>query len=105
MTMIQMESNGACQRMGAPARQEVTFADGSALWLHCVVEIDSPYHRRVELANGSQALIDLRTLAPDLTFALPGATTRDTSFAVFHSLRKHFRGVQQLREAIGGPLQ
>lgn len=88
-----------------PRRQEVTFADGSALWLHCVTDDTGradPFARRIPLADGEWARVDLRQLSPDLTFHLPGASARDVSTAIFHSLRKRFDSALAMRQSMGG---
>lgn len=89
----------------APQRQEITFADGSAIWLHCVVDVakqDCPYHREVQLDNGQWCLLDLRQLAPSLAYQLPGANTREAASAIFHGLRQRFASALLLREKITG---
>lgn len=93
---------------GVPARQEVTFADGSALWLHSVhngAGAAAVFERRIPTDDGEWQRVDLRRLAPDLAFRLPGTSTRDMSSAVFQSLRKRFGSTEQMRAAIGGLAQ
>lgn len=88
---------------GSPQRQEITFADGTAIWLHRVVDahdLDCTYQRRIELGDGDERVVDLRQLAPSLAYQLPAASTREAAGAVFHGLRKRFSCVAQLRRLL-----
>lgn len=87
-----------------PTRQEITFADGTTVWLHLHVAANGGpqvYRRELPLADGSFQPVDLRQVAPELCYELPASTTRDAAAAVFHSLRKHFTSAAQFREAVG----
>lgn len=87
--------------VGVPARQEVIFADGTALWLHRVGDaLPDLFMRRIEMPNGEFARVDLRQLAPDLAVDLPIAATRDVPGLVHWSLRLQFGGAHALREAV-----
>lgn len=104
MGMIQMNSTGA--RMGAPARQEVAFKDGTAVLLHGVVDNaghPDTFARHCYQADAFVAYLDLRELAPELEGVLPGATTSDTAFAVFHTLRRRYGSANEFRQAVGAP--
>jgi hypothetical protein len=98
---------GACAPLSAaavPARQEVTFADGTVLWLHGVDGAGGardPFARLIPLPDGATALVDLRQLLPVLGYQLPCATARDTSTAVFHGLRHRFQSAGQLLQSAG----
>ncbi len=83
--------------VGVPARQEVIFADGTALWLHRVGDtLPDLFMRRIEMPNGEFARVDLRRLAPDLAVDLPIAATRDVPGLVHWSLRLAYRSAQAL---------
>lgn len=84
--------------VGVPARQEVIFKDGSAVWLHRVGDtVPDLFQRRVELPNGEYARVDLRRLAPDLAEDLPVAATRDVPGLVHWSLRLVFGSAAALK--------
>ena len=84
--------------VGVPARQEVIFKDGSALWLHRVGDtVPDLFQRRVELANGEYARVDLRRLAPELAADLPVAESRDVPGLVHWSLRLLFGSAQAFK--------
>lgn len=89
-----------------PTRQEITFADGTTVWLHLHTAADGGpqvYRREIPLPDGSFQPVDLLRVAPELCYELPAPTTRDAAAAVFHSLRKHFTSAAQFREAVGAP--
>lgn len=92
----------ALQAIG-PTRQEITFADGSTVWLHLQAQPagrQQIYSRDLSLADGSFMPVDLVRVAPELRYELPAPTTRDAAAAVFHSLRKHFGSAAQFRDAV-----
>lgn len=84
--------------VGVPARQEVIFRDGSAVWLHRVGDkVPDLFQRRVELPSGEFARVDLRRLVPDLAVDLPVAATRDVPGIVHWSLRLVFGSAAALK--------
>lgn len=84
--------------VGVPARQEVIFRDGSAIWLHRVGDdVPDLFQRRVELPSGEYARVDLRRLVPDLAVDLPVAATRDVPGLVHWSLRLVFCSAAALK--------
>jgi hypothetical protein len=88
--------------VGVPRRQEVTFADGTSVWLQSVIQAGAPDLFKRRLENESGIVVDLRELAPDLAEDLPVAATRDVPGIVHYSLRQQFKSVAQLRNALWG---
>lgn len=89
--------------VGVPPRQEVMFADGSAVVLHRVERNGAPdlFERRIQ--QGAEWLrIDLRELAPNLAIDLPISSTRDVPGTVFYSLRQRFKSTSQLLQSVAG---
>ena len=89
---------------GVPPKQEVTFADGSSLWLHRVDAIGGPdlFERRIEHDGHLGRYVDLRDLAPQLATDLPIAMTRDRPGIVFYTLKHRFKSAVDMLLQAGG---
>lgn len=87
--------------VGVPARQEVMFSDGSAVWLGRVQAGDAPDLFRRQILNDGH-IVDLREHAPELERDLPVASTRDVPGIVYFSLRCHYRSSSEFLNAVRG---
>jgi hypothetical protein len=90
----------------APSRQEITFSDGSAIWLHVHSRQGGQpfvYSREMPLGDGRFCCVDLVRAAPELQYALPTPSARETATVVFQCLRKRFDTAAQFRQAVGAP--
>lgn len=107
MTQFQYGASDApAQIAAAPTRQEITFSDGSAVWLHMHTRQSGQpfvYSRELPLADGGFCCVDLVRAAPELQYQLPTPSARETAAVIFQSLRKHFDSAAQFRQAVGAP--
>lgn len=99
-------ADAPAQIAAAPSRQEITFRDGTAVWLHLHTKQDGcpfVYSRELQLPDGTFWCVDLKHVAPELRYQLPTPSPRETAAVIFQALRKHFDSAEQFRQAVGLP--